>query len=84
MNMEPKWFLFIIFYNGTFIIIKILTEFNTNLHVLLSHCVMAALIQLLLLSNDTSCLLLSSVCVLCVFFLSFALAYFIIGPWAVK
>lgn len=36
---------------GTCIIIKMLTEFDMNLYVLLSHCIMAALIQLLLLSK---------------------------------
>lgn len=51
INVEPKWFLFIIFYNSTFIIIKILIEFNMNLYVLLPHYIMAALIELLLLSK---------------------------------
>jgi hypothetical protein len=51
--LEPKLFLLVMLYNGTFLIIEILPAFTANVYIH-SHCIMVyltALTELLLLSK---------------------------------
>jgi hypothetical protein len=82
--LEPKLLLLILFYNGTFLLIKILCVFNVDVYIYFSHRIIDGMIILtgfLLLSNDTNCLVLSFVHVSVSLFVH---AYFTVILWAAE